>query len=81
VQQCTYRLNGAALTLERDPNRARLYITTRSSIAFGLIIFALGIFLISPVASWLLKVFGWVAMITGAVIFAAGLWTALRRRV
>jgi uncharacterized membrane protein YiaA len=33
------------------------------------------------VASWLLKVFGWVAMITGAVIFAAGLWTALRRRV
>jgi uncharacterized membrane protein YiaA len=69
------------LTLERDPNRARLYITTGSSIAFGLIIFVLGIFLISPVASWLLKAFGWVAMITGAVIFAAGLWTALRRRV
>ena len=48
---------------------------------FGLVIFVLGIFLISPVASWLLKAFGWVAMITGAVIFATGLWAALRSRV
>ena len=68
------------MTLEHDPHRARLYISTGGSIIFGLVIFLFGIFMITPVASWLLNAFGWVAMITGAVILAAGLWTAIRSR-
>ena len=53
---------------------------TSSKIALGIVAFAFGLFLISPVAEWLLKLVGWVAMIGGAVIFAAGVWTALRDR-
>ncbi|MCH8940395.1 MAG: hypothetical protein IIC27_04650 [Chloroflexi bacterium] len=66
------------MTFEHNPHRAGLYISTGSSIIFGFVIFLFGIFMITPVASWLLNAFGWVAMITGAVIFAAGLWAAVR---
>ena len=68
------------MTFEHDPQRAGLYISTGNSIIFGLVIFLFGIFMVIPVASWLLNVFVWVAMITGAVIFAAGLWAAVRSR-
>lgn len=69
------------MTFENNPKRARLYITTGSSIIVGLVIFLFGIFMNTPVASWLLNAFGWVSMITGAVIFSAGLWGAIRSRV
>ena len=65
-----------------DP-RFRFYratLGTGSRIALGIVIFAFGLFLISPVAEWLLKLVGWIAMIGGAVLFAAGLWAALRGR-
>ncbi len=63
--------------------RYRFYRATLNSgsrIILGIVVFAFGLFLISPVAEWLLKLVGWVAMIGGAVFFAAGLWTALRSR-
>ena len=65
-----------------DP-RYRFYRATLSpgsKIVIGIVVFAFGLFLISPVAEWLLNLVGWVAMIGGAVVFAAGLWTALRSR-
>ncbi len=49
-------------------------------IALGIMILAFGLFLISPVAEWLLALVGWATIIGGAVIFAAGLWSALRTR-
>jgi len=68
------------LTLDNGSRRVRMYLSTGSSIAIGLVIFLFGIFLITPVATWLLNAFGWVSMITGAVIFSAGVWTAVRNR-
>lgn len=49
-------------------------------IALGIMILAFGLFLISPVAEWLLGLVGWLAIIGGAVVFATGLWSALRSR-
>ena len=66
--------------MNHDTRRVRLYVKTGSSIVVGLVIFVLGMFLITPVASWLLKALGWVAMVSGAVIFATGFWAALRNR-
>lgn len=68
------------MTFDRDTRRVRLYVKTGSSIVVGLVIFVLGMFLITPVASWLLNILGWVAMISGAVIFATGIGAALRSR-
>lgn len=51
-----------------------------SSILPGIVIFALGLFLISPVAQWLLTLVGWLAIIAGAIVFAFGLWSYLRSR-
>ena len=65
-----------------DP-RFRFYRATLGpggKIALGIVIFAFGLFLISPVAEWLLRLVGWIAMIGGAVVFAAGLWAGLRGR-
>ena len=62
-----YRLNGG-------------YLGARGKIALGIVVFAFGLFLISPVAEWLLKLVGWLAIIGGGVAFAAGLWGALRSR-
>ena len=65
-----------------DP-RYRFYRATLGAgtrIALGIVIFAFGLFLISPVAEWLLSLVGWIAMIGGAVVFAAGLWGVLRGR-
>lgn len=53
---------------------------TTSKIVLGVVVFAFGLFLISPVAEWLLKLVGWIAMIGGAVVFAGGVWAALRDR-
>ena len=58
----------------------RATLSSSSRIVLGIVVFAFGLFLISPVAEWLLNLVGWVAMIGGAVVFAAGLWTALRSR-
>lgn len=58
----------------------RASLSTGSRIVLGIGVFAFGLFLISPVAEWLLKLVGWIAMIGGAVMFAAGLWAALRGR-
>jgi len=68
------------LTFDHDPRRVRLYVKTGSFIVVGLVIFVLGMFLITPVASWLVKTLGWVIMISGAVIFATGIGAALRSR-
>ena|GEM_PF-5402614 len=68
------------MTIDNGSHRARIHITTGSSITVGLVIFLFGIFLITPVATWLLSAFGWVAMITGTVIFSSGIWTAVRSR-
>ena len=58
----------------------RASLSTGSKIALGIVIFAFGLFLISPVAEWLLNLVGWIAMIGGAVVFATGVWGALRGR-
>lgn len=69
------------MTFDNGPRRARIVVTTGSSIVVGLVVFLFGIFLITPVASWLLYAFGWVSMVTGAVIFSAGIWSAIRSRI
>lgn len=65
-----------------DPSQRfyRATLSTGSRIALGIVVFAFGLFLISPVAEWLLNLVGWIAMIAGAVVFAAGLWGVLRGR-
>ena len=65
-----------------DPNSrsVRVPLGTGSTVVLGVVIFTLGLFLISPVAEWLLKLVGWIAMIGGAVVFAAGLWSTFRGR-
>ncbi len=72
--------DGAATMFDPRYRFYRATLSTGSRIALGIVIFAFGLFLISPVAEWLLNLVGWIAMIGGAVVFAAGLWGALRGR-
>lgn len=49
-------------------------------IVIGVVIFILGLFLVSPIAEWLLNVAGGLAMVAGLVVFAVGVWSAARGR-
>ncbi len=51
-----------------------------SMIVIGIIIFVLGLFLVSPIAEWMLNVVGGLAAVAGVVVFAAGVWSAARSR-
>ena len=74
-------INGSALTLNLKSHKSQIYIKPRGSIAIGFMIFLFGFFLVTPVASWLLNTFGWISMLTGGVIFFAGILSAVRSRV
>ena len=50
------------------------------AIGCGLAIVCLGLFLLTPVAIFLLKGLGWTLVVVGALLAALGAWTWLKSR-
>ena len=50
------------------------------AIGCGLALFCLGLFLLTPVAVFMLKGLGWTLILVGALLLAIGAWTWWKRR-
>jgi hypothetical protein len=49
-------------------------------IVIGSVVFVLGLLLTTDLVEWLLNMVGILTMVAGVVVFAAGVWNAMRSR-